>query len=168
MTFPDFDPIGPLDSQGRRNFIRHNISDDTWMNYSATSILSSLRNIGYGIRNADFLNIRNEIIGAIRDRDFILGLDDDGLIPISSMTEKPGVRLSQLVQYRMKLTIIDPDTGEIDDVYRSLSSNQHYTKHELIALAENVFDTTLYPDLGDIISIDLNEVWRQPGAIPFR
>lgn len=163
-----FDLIGHLDADARRNYIANSISDSVWQDYSGANILEALRNIGYGINTQDFYNIRSRILGAIEDRDYILGLDDEGLIPISSMIEKPGMRMVAKIQYRMELNIIDPVTGQEDTVNRSISSNQHYTKNELYELASNVFSTALYPDLGEILGYELIEVWRQPGVIPSR
>jgi len=165
---PPIDPFDISGGQARRNYIRHSISDFTWSNFSGSQILASLQDAGIGISTTDFFNIRRDRLGDIASRENILDLGGDTLIPVSDMIEKPGVQLSQLLQYRFAIQTIDPNTGETDTIYRSLATNDHWSKNEAIDMADNMFaaEGSIYDH--NVTGISVEEVWRQPGAIPLR
>ena len=165
MVFPGSPPgESGLDAEGRRNWINYNIPESVWRSQSGTSILNSLRSVGMGIRTADFFSIRNSVLGAIEDRQYILGLSADQLVPFGLMREDHGAQLSMKAQYRLRLDVIDPDTGELTSIYRSLATDTHHTTNEVQDFAAQLFSSGGQNYDWEIDTVELEEVWLAPGS----
>jgi len=165
MVFPGSPPgESGLDAEGRRNWIKYNIPESVWLGQSGTSIHDSLRSVGMGIRTVDFFSIRNSVLGAIEDRRFIAELSADQLVPFGLMREDHGAELSMKGQYRLRLDVIDPDTGELTSIYRSLATDTHHTTNEITDFAGQLFTSGGENYDWEIDTIELEEVWLQPGS----
>lgn len=153
---------------GRRNYIRFNISHFTWEQFSANSILDSLKEIGIGIRRTDFLAIRRDIKDMIERGDMFADVPNESLLPIARFIQNHKATLTQTLQYRYRFDATDMDTGEQVELNRALSSNWWRTKQEALDHAADYFTNLLERYNLRIDEITLREVWKDPNRSPIR
>lgn len=164
MVFPQ-PPSQPFkDADARRSYIRHSIAESDWSSRSGASILDDLRESGIGIRTQDFYNIRREKVAEIQRAEEFRALEDDTLVPYSMMNEQTGVSLTMRAQYRLRLTVQDPETGQMSYVYRSIADDVHYTKGEIESFAESLFQMGGEGYNFNIVETTLHDVWLEPGG----
>lgn len=164
MVFPEFgsDPFNT--PQSRRNFIKYNISENDWRTRSGNSILEDLSDAGVGIRRQDFFALRRERLAEFERKDQLAEVGQEQLIPYSLMNEVDDIQMTMTAQYRFRMTVRDPETGELGYVYRAVSSDEHWTR----GTAED-FASTLFAMGGegysfDIVETELHDVWLTPGG----
>lgn len=159
---PQDDPF--TTSKTRRNFIKYSISENDWMTQSGASIMRSLQEGGIGIRKTDFLEIRREKLDEIERKEGFLQLGPDQLIPYHMMNMDTNITLTNAAQYRLRLTVQDPESKELSYVYRSIGSDDHYTPGEIEQFASSLFSMGGEGYEFNIVETTLHDVWLTPGA----
>ena len=150
--------------KARRSFIRNNIADELWRTESGASILDSLRNLGLGINTQDFYNIRSQKLEEFERREIFETLHPDQLIPYADMTERDDIHMTMDAQYRLRMTVYNPDIDDTEFVYRSIADDRHYTKREIEGMAEGLFSMGGEGYNFSIENVELEDVWIRPNT----
>ena len=124
MPLPDLSIFG---SSELRNFLR-TAGQELFTEYtSGASLLSDLRAAGGAIRDADFYDIRRQVLGLGRYTEQLQNRDDDQLIPQAWTYKNSGLALSSDYLYRVKAIGTDPSTGQQIERFFSVASNDQLT-----------------------------------------
>ncbi len=163
--FPAAQPDPFTTSESRRNFLKYSISEDDWTNKSGASILRSMREgAGIAIREGDFYRLRTEKLQEIARKVEIQNVPVDELVPYSLMNSDTNIRLTNKAQYRLRMTVQDPETQELSYLYRSIGDDQHHTRGFIEEFAETMFSMGGKQYNYNIIETVLHDVWLTPGA----
>lgn len=91
-------------------------------------------------------------------------VEADNLIPYSMMRERGDLKMTKNAQYRTRMKVVDPETGQSEFVYRSIASDQHFTESGIKSLARELFTSGGAGYEFEIEEVVLEDVWIQPGA----
>jgi len=151
--------------QSRRTFIKYSIPEEDWRTRSGASILRSIKEgAGIAIRKQDFLEIRREKLAEIARKDQFETLPSDQLVPYSLMNADTNITLTNTAQYRLRMTVRDPESGDLSYVYRSIGSDEHYAKGYIEEFATAMFQMGGEGYNFDILETVLHDVWLTPGG----
>jgi len=163
--FPSAKPDPFTTPESRRNFIKYSVSEDDWTNKSGASILRSMREgAGIAIREGDFYKLRTEKLQEIGRKEDIQNVAVDELVPYSLMNSDTNIRLTNNAQYRLRMTVVDNETGELSYLYRSIGDDQHHTRGFIEEFAETMFSMGGAGYNYNIVETVLHDVWLTPGA----
>lgn len=162
--FPAFTEDPFTTPQARRQFLRYSISEDNWTTRSGSSILKELGTLGVGIRRQDFFEIRREKMAEIARKEDFKSIPSDGLVPYSLMNADTNITLTNTAQYRIRMTVIDKDTGEAEYLYRSIGSDEHHTRGFIEEFASTMFSMGGKGYDYNIVASELHDVWLTPGG----
>jgi len=126
-----FSPGIPTDGSALEGFLRHNIADAIWENYSGNRIINDLRSAGAAIREAKFFQIRGEILGFQRFFANLERLGANSIVPHSNFIYEHGWQLSQNFLYNFRVNALNNKTGETELINFSFSSNHEQTLAQL-------------------------------------
>ena len=130
----------PLIGEGLRNYLRTNGAGLFSQFPSGTLLLAELRSQGVKIATGTFFAIRREVLGLVKFQEQITGLDTDTLVPQSFMVSNHGLKLSGRFQYRFRISIEDPDTGDITDEWASIITDDQLTPQGAIDELQRISD----------------------------
>ena len=163
--FPSFQPDPFTSSERRRAFIKYSISEEDWRTRSGSSLIRQLQEeTGMAIRRTDFFAVRREKFAEFERKDQLATLKPDELVPYALMNEQSDIRLTNSAQYRLRLTVLDPETQTLQYVYRSLSSDEHFTRGYIEEYASTLFSMGGEGYNFSILQAELHDVWIRPGA----
>lgn len=154
-------PVGPDET---RNWLRTTLPERIWTGLSGSELLRQLRDIGVSIRTQDFFQVRREVLGLQLHQEAIGQLGADRLVPAALFNESHGLELSQDFQYRFRIAVRDPVTGEITEFMRALSSSEQLTKAEAEAEMADMQAESAETYGYEVESVSLFNALAQPGA----
>lgn len=127
-------------SLNRRRNIRFGISRADWNALSGNAILSRLRNVGRGIGSQAFFRIRREVLRSFDDLDALNLSPDQNLIPVKSLREGVGLRLSKNLRFKVRIRGTNIDTGDRETIFAHVIFDNLPTKGQLFDLVRERLD----------------------------
>ncbi len=154
-------PVGPDQT---RNWLRTTLPERVWRGLSGSEMLRQLRDTGVEIRTTDFFQVRREVLGLALHEEAIAALKPDTIVPAALFNERHGLELGQDFQYRLRIAVRDPETGQVTTITRALSSSEQLSKAEGEAemLEMQAESAELYGY--EIESVQLFNALARPGA----
>ena len=125
-----FGEIFPIRGEEFRNWLRTAGQEIFSLYPTGAEALDWLRGEGAAIRDADFYQIRREVLGASRYQEQIETYAADQLIPAAWHVQDHGLELSNQFLYRIQVFGTDPATGEQITKYFAVSSGRQLTPNE--------------------------------------
>lgn len=143
-------------------YVRNSIPEDTWRNQSGASILKELQELGVGIREKTFYDIRRKVLDLYKYEEQVKGLRPDTRVPRAWMSPADDIKISNNYMYRFRVSGIDPETGEQIEKFfaRSVSTDMSKSAAEALMLATIAGEEKFY-DI-QATTAELFHVYKRP------